>query len=205
MRPGSILSPHSINHDLCHIKAALRFAHEWGSLPDLPRFRREKVPVKVVRFITPEHFATLYLAAAQAIAPSDYAFSAGDWWRALLVTAYMTGWRIGDLLNLRREDLDPKGGRALIRHDAEGNEGKREESIDLHPLVLEHLQTIACFDPFVFPWPRTRRQLYTEFHRLQGLADIDLPCRGEHRHTRSCHCDGFHDLRRAFATRTPTA
>ena len=31
-------------------------------------------------------------------------------WRALLVTAYMTGWRIGSLLALRREDVDLETG-----------------------------------------------------------------------------------------------
>jgi integrase len=29
---------------------------------------------------------------------------------------------------------------------------------------------------------------------------IHLPCRGQHKHTPSCHVSGFHDLRRAFAT-----
>src|SRR5207249_2857700 len=122
-----------INHDLCHIRAALRLAHEWAYLRDLPRFRREKVPVKAVRFVTPEHFAALYSSAEAARVPAGFAFAPAAWWRALFVTVYMTGWRIGDVLNFRREDLDLKEARALIRHDAEGNKGKRDESIVLAP------------------------------------------------------------------------
>ena len=46
--------------------------------------------------------------------------------------AYMTGWRIGDLLGLRREDLDLDAGTAITR--AEDNKGKRDEVCSYIPL-----------------------------------------------------------------------
>jgi integrase len=33
-------------------------------------------------------------------------YTPAQWWRALVVTAYMTGLRIKELLAVRREDLD---------------------------------------------------------------------------------------------------
>jgi len=70
----------------------------------------------------------------------------------------------------------------------------------LHPVVIEHLKTIQHFGPLVFPWAKSKRAFYDEFHRIQERAGIHLPCREEHEHTNACHYYGFHDLRRAFAT-----
>ena len=63
--------------------------------------------------------------------------SPADWWRALLVMGAMTGWRIGQLLELRREDVDLAEGFVITR--AAHNKGKRDRKIELHPLAVEHL------------------------------------------------------------------
>jgi integrase len=110
----------------------------------------------------------------------------------------MTGWRIGDFLGLRREDLDLDGGTAVTR--GQDNKRKRDERVKLHPVVLEQLKKLARFDCHVFPWNHDRRTLDEVFRRIQQAAGIHLPCRGEHVHTPACHAHGFHDLRRAFAT-----
>jgi integrase len=110
----------------------------------------------------------------------------------------MTGWRISELLALRRSDVDLNQGTAITR--AEDNKGGRDEQIKLHPVVVEHLRRLAAFDVVMFPWRRTRRALYDEFARIQELAGICLECGGNHEHTRFCHVYGFHDFRRAFAT-----
>jgi integrase len=110
----------------------------------------------------------------------------------------MTGWRISEILALRRDDLDLKAGTAITR--AEDNKGKRDEAVNLHPVVVEHLRKLAGFTPNVFHWPHDRRTLQTEFAKLQEAAEIKLPCLAEHTHSRFCYVYGFHDLRRAFAT-----
>jgi integrase len=116
--------------------------------------------------------------------------------------AYMTGWRISELLALRRDDLDLSRGKAITR--AEDNKGKRDESAALHPVVIEHLRKLPGFGQHVFPWPHDRRSLLTEFARIQEAAGIKLPCPGQHVHSRFCYVYGFHDLRRAFATQNAT-
>jgi integrase len=199
-KKGSLLSPASVNTDLRHLKAALNVAVEWGYLKQLPRFRMEKVPKKLATYVTGEHFAAAYKACDKARMPGGFAFTPADWWRALIVTGYMTGWRISDMLNLRREDVDLDAGTALIRWAAEGNKGKRDELVRLHPAVVDHLKKLPGFSPCVFPWNHNRRTLDVEWHRIQAAAGIHLPCREDHEHTPACFVYGFHDLRRAFAT-----
>jgi integrase len=197
-KKGTTVSAATINKELRHLKAVLRVAKDWGYLQEIPKVRMLREAVKIPRYVTPAHFAAVYQACHAAVRPSKYPFAAGDWWRALFVFAYMTGWRIGEMMALRRHDLDVNQGRATTRHC--DNKGRRDESIPLHPLVLEHLARIRCFENRVFPWPHHERTLWADFTRIQKAAGIHLPCHEQHEHTASCHCYGFHDFRRAFAT-----
>jgi integrase len=197
-KKGSTVSPATINKELRQVKAALNAAVEWEYLKKAPKFRMERQPKKLVRFVTGEHFTAIYTACDQARLPRDLPYPAADWWRGLMMFAYMTGWRIGDLLALRRFDLDLDTGHAITRWT--DNKGDRDDKVKLHPVVIEHLGKLSCFDPMVFPWHHDRRTLDSEWHRIQAVAGINLPCRGDHEHTPACHVYGFHDLRRAFAT-----
>ncbi len=193
-----MISPASVNKEIRHLKAALRIAKEWGYLAEVPKCRMLKEPGKLPTYVTGEHFAGIYAACDQAKLPDDQPYPAVDWWRGLVVTAYMTGWRVGDLLALRRDDVDLENGVAISR--AENNKGKRDDRVKLHPVVVEHLKRPAGFDPCMFPWDHDIRRLYGEFARIQEAAGIKLPCAHAHKHTRFCHVYGFHDFRRAFAT-----
>src|SRR5262249_2598067 len=116
----------------------------------------------------------------------------------LLIVGYLRGWRISDILSLRREDLDLEQGLMLTRW--EDNKGDADSRVKLHPIVPEHLRKLASFEAKVFPWPHRTDVLYVDFARIQRAAGIHLPCRKEHEHRLSCHLYGFDDLRRAFAT-----
>ncbi|MBM4073527.1 MAG: site-specific integrase [Planctomycetes bacterium] len=116
----------------------------------------------------------------------------------MIVTAYMTGWRISELLALKRADLDLEAGNAITR--ADDNKGKRDELVKLHVVVVDHLRKLASFDPHVFPWNHNKTTLYGQFAEIQEAAKIKLPCQARHEHTRFCHVYGFHDFRRALAT-----
>jgi integrase len=197
-REGDRLSPASINKDLRHIKAALKVAFEWGYLPKIPKFRMEKAPARLPSYVNGDDFAVIYRACDVAKMPEGLPYPAADWWRALLVMGYMTGWRIGDMLALRRERLDLDAGTAVSL--AEDNKGKRDELVKLHPVVVDHLRKLPGFTAVVFPWNHNKRTLYTQFARIQEAAGIHLVCDRQHKHSRYCHLYGFHDLRRAFAT-----
>lgn len=104
----------------------------------------------------------------------------------------------GEPCALNRDDLDFEAGTAITRHT--DNKGKRDELVDLHPVVVEHLRSITSFHSRVFPWPHNEKSIWEEFGRIQRAAGIHLPCHADHEHTDACHVYGFHDLRRASAT-----
>ena len=197
-KKNSTVSPATVNKELRHLKAALNIAVDWGYLSKPPKFRMLREPGKLPRYVTAEHFATIYQACDVAKYPAGLPYSAADWWRAFLVFQAMTGWRMGEPLALRVDDVDFKAGQAITRHG--DNKGRRDEAIPLHPVVVEHLQRIIGPPGLVFPWYHSRELIWTQFHRIQEEAGIHLPCRDEHEHTPRCHVYGFHDLRRAFAT-----
>jgi integrase len=200
-RKGSLVSPATINKELRHLRAVLGIARDWNYLAEVPRIRFLREPGKVPTYVTGDDFALIYRACDQARMPEGLPNVApGDWWRALLVTRYMTGWCVGDMLALHRDNLDLDTG--MARLPAADDKCKREELVKLHAVVIDHLRLLAGFDPIVFRWTHDERTLYDEFACIQEAAGIKLRCkvRGEHEHNRHCYLYGLHDLRRAFAT-----
>jgi integrase len=190
IRKGDLVSPATINKELRHLRAVFRKAHKLGYLPAAPHFDFVREPKKLPCRVPPDHLALLYQACDVARRPSGVPYPPATWWRGLLVFAYMTGWRIGSILALKRTDVDFDAGTAFSL--AEDNKGGRDQAIALHPLVLEHLRQLPSFEVVFFPWPHHERQLYENFEAIQRAAGV-RPSRGKSRY-------GFHDLRRAFAT-----
>jgi integrase len=174
-RKGSLVSPATINKELRHLRAVLRIAKDWNYLPKEPRIRFLREQGRLPLYVTGDHFAAIYNGCDHARMPEDLPnISPADWWRALIVTGYMTGWRVGDMLALRRDNLDLDTG--MARSLADDNKGKREELVKLHPVVVEHLHKLTGFGPVVFTWDHNERTLYDEFARIQEAAGIKLPC-----------------------------
>jgi integrase len=189
-REGSLTSPATINKELRHLRAVFRKAKKLGYLTSAPDFDFLREPKKLPTWIPPEHFGKLYAACGIATRPAAVTYPAAEWWRALLVFGYMTGWRIGSILALERSEVDLDAGTAFS--PAEDNKGDRDQVISLPPLVVEHLKRIPSFDPLFFPWDQHERTLYEHFAAIQTEAGVK-PARSKARY-------GFHDLRRAFAT-----
>ncbi len=200
-KKGSKLSPATINKDLRHLKSILRVAVEEEYLHKMPKIKMIREPKKLVRFVTPEDFAVLYSTAAKLAkkpAAADVSYSSEQWWQSLITTAYMTGWRISELMALRWEDVDLEKCHIITRY--QDNKGQQSELVYVHPIVIEHLGKLKGTSPFVFNWDYCTTHLWVEFHRIQKAAGIKLVCREKHEHTDACSVYGFHDLRRAFAT-----
>ena len=176
--------PATVNKELRHLRAALRKAADWKMLRELPAVTLLRQPERDPYFVDDAAFAALYAACDAMIRPKGRRYPAADWWKALLVFAYMTGWRVGEILDLRRDDLDLEGG--IARVDADSTKGRREARIELHPVVIYHLRAIIEFQPFVFDWPHHERTLWTDFNTLKQKANLEFP-------------GAFHRLRFGFA------
>jgi integrase len=196
---GRTVSAATVNRELRYIRAAMRRAAEWGLIVKAPPVRMLREPKRLPTFIPEDHFAALYAAVETARVPADIPnVPPAAWWRGLMVFAYMTGWRVGQILALKWSDVDLANGLAITR--AADNKGKRDLRVPLHPLVVEHLRKLTgSFDDRVFPWSQSNAELWHAFVRIQKATTMPdgtpLPKGG-----RSGGWYGFHDFRRAFAT-----
>ncbi|MDZ4688496.1 MAG: tyrosine-type recombinase/integrase [Planctomycetaceae bacterium] len=196
-RAAEGVAPATVNKELRYVRAALRAAMELEFLAKLPTFKQawRRESKRLPTFIAPDQFSAVYHACKAAQYPTNLPNTkAEDWWQALLVFAYLTGWRIGQILALRWEDVDLEAATALSR--ADDNKGRRDVRIPLHPIVIQHLQKLrSTFALTVFPWNHALRTLWVEFGRLQESAGLPETGCGKNDGR-----FGFHDLRRGFAS-----
>src|SRR5437870_13720143 len=102
--------PATINRDLSRLRYVLNIAVEWELL--------EESPMKGMKFLRENNARTRYLSLeecqrliASCIAPHI---------RALVTVALHSGMRLGEILNLRRHDLDFASGFILVRDSKNG-------------------------------------------------------------------------------------
>jgi integrase len=171
--PDGDLSPASINRDLRALKVAFRKAKKWKMLTEVPDFEFLREPERDPYFIDDATFAKLYDACGSMVRPAGRRYPAEDWWQALLAFAYLTGRRIGEILDLRRDDLDLESSIATV--DADSTKGRRTARVELHPVVVDRLRAIVEFQPMVFDWPHHERTLWADFADLKAAAGVEFP------------------------------
>jgi integrase len=203
-KKGTTVSNSTIRKELLWLHRVLVVAEDWGFIKKVPKIKLPKVVEILPRPVTQEQFEAIYAACSDATLPADLPFPAADWWRALMLFAMTTGWRLSEMLALRWADVNLETGQIKTR--AADNKGGRDDLDYLPELTIDHLRQIRSFDAAVFPWPTHNKALYNEFARLQRIAGIKLDCTvdlrqfPEHKCSPFCHAFGFHDLRRAYAT-----
>ena len=200
--PGSTLSPCTVNRHLRHLKAVLNKAVKWEALSKLPEFAFLDEPEKETVYLPPDEFGRIYVACDDAKYPVGRAYNQSEWWRALIVSGYMTAMRITEMLTLPWEDVHLDDAFLVVRH--RHTKGKRDDLIPLHPVVVEHLRPITDYGALVFDWPMSRTTLWAEWARIQRAAGVHRPCREDHVHTPRCHVYGFHSLKKACGTLNAT-
>ncbi len=201
-KKGSKISPASVNKHLRHIRAALGKAHKWGYTKTRIMVELMREPEKDPLFMEPEHFDDIYKSCNKAKLPADPqgAYTAEQWWQALMVTGLMTGMRINEMLSLKWDDVRLDDGFLTVRH--ENSKAKRDDVIPLHSVAVEHLRKIQHVGQLVFEWPFQLRSLLGHWYAIQDAAGVSLPCPGADGHecTDACHRYGFHSLKRACGT-----
>jgi len=108
-RKGSKVSAATVNKELRTIKAVLRMAADWEYTLRVPKITFEKEKKYDPTFVSSDEFSKFYDACKVATMPRDLACDPADWWRALLLFQYMTGWRISEVMAFRKVDLIKDG------------------------------------------------------------------------------------------------
>ena len=196
-------APATVNRDLRHVRAALRWAKRRGLIPDAPDFKgvflREdrKTPT-----IIPEED---FMAMVGALRKPDLILKrrSADWWRVFLYVAHYLGLRRSEILGLTwgRVSFDTLEVRVL----AATSKGRKERIVPIAPElgnVLKQWQDqqgkVKSTDP-VLPWPYdTYRQLYEDWHLIQTAAGIPD---GEHYVPKNCRSTCASEL---IAANVPT-
>ncbi|MBI1371540.1 MAG: tyrosine-type recombinase/integrase [Phycisphaera sp.] len=199
-KKGDKTARHTIHNEVISaIKPALKVAMKWGYIDKIPECQRLRLPDKIGRIVTPEHFELIYSKCDVATDPADQTCDAEAWWQALLVFAVTTGWRISEILAFTWDEVDLESGMVVTL--AETNKPDRDDVDYLPQPTIEHLKAIRGRDRRVFPWNHNDTHLRNVFHRIQRAAGIHLPCRSKtHQHSPRCHVYGFHALRRMCGT-----
>lgn len=197
-KTGSPTSASSVNKELRVLRVIANVAKDWKYLREVPKFNWLNEEEREITFVSQEQFEAFYRSCDAATRPNIQGVDCGDWWRAFFVFASMTGWRVGEILKLVREDLDLKKGFAITR--AKDNKGKKTVKVPLHPIVIDHLKALKGFSVEVFHWPHEETAIYDQLHLIQDKAGVAKQCTKDHEHTDACKYFGFHDFRRGFAS-----
>lgn len=171
-RVNKVKSVATVNKDLRHLRCALGKARKWKLLPERVEIDLLREPERDPYFIDDNAFRKLYDACDAMTLPAGQPYEPADWWRAVLTFAMMTGWRISEILSLRREHIDWETG--VVHIPADATKGKRDARVELHPVVLEHLQRISGDGPMALDWPLHRRTLWSHFANLKEAAGIEF-------------------------------
>ena len=162
----------TVNKDLRHLRHAFNKAVDWGVMPKAPKIEFQQELERDPEYINDEGFAALYEACDQMTKPAGKHFEPSGWWRALITFAYLTGWRIREVLQVSRDNLD--FGTGIVSIPAEHTKGRRDAQIELPEAVLDHLKPIVGFDQLLFTWPHNERLLWVEFAKLKKAAGLEF-------------------------------
>jgi integrase len=151
---------------------------------------------------------TIVAAVDRMTKPHLAGCGAGDWWRAFVASAALTGLRRGTILALRRRHLveRPDGWWLVIEGDAV-SKTHRDTMVACHRQLVEVLRRLPATDPedLLLPWPHHIRTLWTCHAELQRAAGLPAERQYEIHGWRRWHANRLCELglpERLEATRT---
>ena len=164
---------------LAYLRAALRWAADQKLIPQAPKVKMPRLPKKVViRKITAEEFERLYAATPDPL------------WAAFVATAWYTGMRRCEMLDLAWSADDGKpwidftGNR--VRIPAAYNKSDADQWIPLHPQLAELLKPLVKPRGRIFPLSTSPMEVSRKFSKLARKAGLKI---------------SLHDMRRSFGSR----
>jgi integrase len=167
----------TIHGNLAYLRAALRWAAKQKFIHEVPGFSMPKLPKKrFIRKIVAEQFEKMFSKAS------------GPYWKAFVATAWYTGMRRNELLDLTWDDLEKphiefKTGKILL--PAAYAKSVEDQWIPIQPELAAILQDMPGKAGQVFPF-RSPSETSTSFRKLADSAGLKIT---------------LHDMRRSFGSR----
>ncbi len=167
------LAPQTFNKHLRHLRSIFSELVDQEELVKAPRCRPLPEDDPVVRIASGSELERLHASAEGANwpLPERSGVPAATYWRALIVTAYTTGLRKSDLLNVRAVDIDQK--QRLLTYRA-----CKTRKLRVIPVAQEALDQLAPLfrvrqpGQALFYSTKSRRQFYREWAAIQERAGI---------------------------------
>ena len=178
----------TVNRDLRHLRAALRWAKRRGYLSDVPDFKElfiredRKTPV-----IMPEDD---FLTIIRSLRKPDLGIRkrSPDWWRVFLYLAYYLGLRRGEIIGLAWGEINFEA--LEVRVLASTSKARKERVVPMAQELADLLkewrgkQQQSGPNDEVLAWPYdSYRQLYEDWHIIMDAAGIP---EGEHYVPKNC-------------------
>ncbi len=147
--------PATINRDLSRLRHMLNIAMEWELL--------EKSPMQGMKFLRENNARTRYLSVGECHRLIDSCMAPHI--RAIVTVALHTGMRLGEILNLRWQDLDFSSGFILVRDSKNG----QARQVPMDSMISTVLRS----------WPRLSDDLYI-LKEILGHKSITMTQRYAH-------------------------
>src|SRR6184192_1060233 len=169
--------PATINRDLSRLRHMLNIAVEWELL--------EESPMQGMKFLRENNARTRYLSVGECHRLIDSCIAPHI--RAIVTVALHTGMRLGEILNLRWQDLDFSSGFILVRDSKNG----QARQVPMDSMISKLLRS----------WPRLSDQDIVFTSVMTGGRIVDIRAGFLNACKRAGIADlHFHDLRHTFAS-----
>ncbi|GAB4135583.1 MAG: hypothetical protein Tsb009_01960 [Planctomycetaceae bacterium] len=132
-----------------------------GIIDRVPYMKPLKVSRKLPRRVSLDELSKFYIACNIARSPKMADCPPAEFWRALIVLAYFTGLRKGDLFQLRWSDFNLRDKEIHFTAEKTG----KEAIYPLHDVAIEHVQRIRTGCERLFPTTIQRGGDYTKHWR----------------------------------------
>jgi integrase len=168
----------TIQGHLAYLRAALRWAADQRFISIAPKVIMPKVPKKrTIRKIVGEEFERLMMKAAT------------EYWRAFIATAWYTGMRRNEMLDLTWDQADQPHidfGEKRVWIPAAYNKSDEDQWLPLHPELADILKALPDQHGYMFPFRNAPREVSRKFTKLARSMGLKVT---------------LHDLRRSFGSR----
>jgi integrase len=164
-------SPDTANKDAGQLMAIATFAFKKGYLSELPEIELATIPKRIPRAWLLEDLNLLFLSAEQEQGKIG-GVRADLWWKAILLTCFFTGERIGAVMLMAWDRVDLE--RGWIHVPAEDRKGNREDkAFPIPPDLIKAYQLIRSpHRELVFPWHYSATYIYRKYDKILERAGL---------------------------------